>query len=52
MGDSRGRSLQGASRWSMAQGFGWMTRLNGMELGRLMFADEVDMGGADGRAGP
>jgi putative polyketide hydroxylase len=22
-----------------AQGFGWMTRLNGLELGRLMFAD-------------
>jgi 2-polyprenyl-6-methoxyphenol hydroxylase-like FAD-dependent oxidoreductase len=27
-----------------AQGFGWMTRLNGIELGRLMFGDEVDVG--------
>jgi 2-polyprenyl-6-methoxyphenol hydroxylase-like FAD-dependent oxidoreductase len=25
-----------------AQGFGWMTRLNGIELGRLMFADDGD----------
>lgn len=34
------------------QGFGWMTRLVGMELGRLMFADEVNMRGPMVEAGP
>lgn len=46
--DVRSRALP----MEQAQGFGWMTRLNGMELGRLMFSDEVDMGGPMVEPGP
>jgi putative polyketide hydroxylase len=35
-----------------AQGFGWMTRLNGVELGRLMFADGNDSTGPHDQPGP
>ena len=33
---------------NQAQGFGWMTRLNGLELGRLVFADDASGGRCPG----
>jgi 2-polyprenyl-6-methoxyphenol hydroxylase-like FAD-dependent oxidoreductase len=46
--DVRSKAVPG----ERAQGFGWMTRLNGLELGRLMFTDEVDMAGPMAEPGP